>query len=284
MKAFSIDKDFVARLPSPKGVAFALNQACRSDNVNLQEIADLVRSDPALSGRLLALANAAAMGARSVIAIDDAVARIGITGVTQVALAFSLLDQYASGACSNFNYAGFWNQSLLMAAAAKEFGTGRRLGLAGELFTLGLLAQVGCLAMATAFPEEYSELIAREMDGADLEAEENKRLGTNHLALSQRLMTDWGIPLETARPFCRYELSNPRAPEMTGVQNARAQLARTAWHVALAIAQESTDAVLERQECVASLEWLGLDEASIHRSAGEIESTWRFWLALISHP
>ncbi len=282
MKTTLLHEDIAARLPSPQGVAFALNQVCRSDNVNLKEIASLVRSDPALSGRLLALANSAAMGGRSVVAIDDAIARIGVSGVTQVALAFSLIDQYSKGTCLNFNYAGFWSQSLLMAAAVKEFGTTRRLGVAGELFTLGLLSQVGSLAMATAFPKEYSDLIVIEMDREDLVAQENLVTGTNHLALSQRLMTEWGIPIDTVIPFCRYEMPNPCSSELNRFQNDRTQLASTAWHVAMAIAQESVEAVLERNECVESLDWMGLDIDTLNEILREIESTWRFWLTLIS--
>jgi HD-like signal output (HDOD) protein len=282
MTASSLPDDMVARLPSPQGVAFALTKACRNDHANLQEISNLVRTDPALCGRLLALANSAATGGRTVIAVDDAISRIGISGVCQVALAFSLIDQYTSGACSNFNYAGFWSQSLLMAAAAKELGTARRLGVASELFTLGLLAQIGCLAMATAFAKDYSDLIVRDMDREELVVQETYRLGTNHLALSEYLMTSWGIPAEDARPFCRYELPHSNASEMNSLQQGQAQLANTAWHVALAIAQESAGAVHERPECVASLEWLEMDEESLNGHLGEIESTWRFWLSLIS--
>lgn len=282
MKLHLLPNDLVARLPSPKGIAAALTQACRSDHVNLQEIADLVRTDAALCGRLLALANSAATGGRSVIAVDDAVSRLGMTGVCQVALAFSLIDQYASGACSNFNYAGFWSQSLLMAAATKEFGTSRKLGVGGELFTLGLLAQIGCLAMATAFAKEYSELIVRDLDRADLLIHETQLLGVNHLELSWELMTAWAIPAEAVRPFCRYEGLPSDTLEMNTVENDRARLAHTAWHVALVIAKESAEAVRERPECLASLEWLGMDDESLNKHLGDIESTWRFWLSLIA--
>lgn len=284
MNAAPLPPDIAGRLSSPHGVAFALNKACRSDDVNLHEIAGLVRSDPALSGRLLAIANSAAIGGRNVISVDDAVARIGVSGVSQVALAFSLIDQYASGACENFNYAGFWSQSLLMASAAKEFGTARKLGVAAELFTLGLLAQIGRLAMATAFPKEYSDLIVGDFDQVDLVLQETRLLGTNHLALSGQLLTGWGIPADMVRPFCRYELSEPRSEERGPVENYRAQLASSAWHVASVISHESTDAVFEHADCMASLEWLGLDDENLRAHLVEIESTWQLWLSLISRP
>jgi HD-like signal output (HDOD) protein len=282
MHQSTLSDELIARLPSPKGVAFALTKACRSEHVHLQEIADLVRTDPALCGRLLALANSAATGGRSVIAVDDAVSRIGVLGVSRMALAFSLMDQYASGACANFNYAGYWSQSLLMAAAAKQLGAPRKLGDAGELFTLGLLAQIGCLAMATAFPTAYSELIVRNLGRADCLAQESLLFGTTHLALSEALMTRWGIPLEDVLAFCHYEEPPSVKSGIYGVANDRAQLAATAWNVALVISQESTDAVFERPECFASLEWLELDRETLSGYLHDIEATRSLWLALIS--
>ena len=172
--------------------------------------------------------------------------------------------------------------ALLMAAAAKEFGTPRGLGAAGELFTLGLLSQIGCLALATAFPREYSDLIVRNVNRAELLDQEGVLFGTNHLRLSAALMTRWGIPVEEVCDFCQYEAFKavPTATEI--ISKRRAQLASTAWHVALAIAQESTEAVFERHDCFSATQWLQLDRDSLNRSLSAIESTWHLWLALIS--
>ena len=38
-------------LPSPKGVALALLEACRQEDVTIAEITKLIQTDPALSGR-----------------------------------------------------------------------------------------------------------------------------------------------------------------------------------------------------------------------------------------
>lgn len=125
-----LSPEVIARLPTPKGVALALTKACQREEVHLETIAGLVRSDPALSGRLLGLANSAAYGGRTLASVDEVIARLGISTVTQVALVFSLIDQYSDGHCTNFNYAGFWNQSILMAAASQRLGTLRKLGSA----------------------------------------------------------------------------------------------------------------------------------------------------------
>ncbi|WP_158558882.1 HDOD domain-containing protein [Rhodoferax lacus] len=276
-----LPSDVIDRLPTPKGVALALTQACRRDDANLDEISSLVRTDPALSGRLLALANAAALGGRNVASVEEAVGRMGLLRVSQVALAFSLIDQHSAGACANFDYAGFWNRSLLMAAATRAFGSLRKLGVAGDLFTVGLLAQIGCLALATAFPAAYSALVAQDMERGELLAREQAGMGTDHLKLSVAMLEHWGIPTEYAQPFGLYEAPGNAVAGGTP-SDQRAQLAHSAWQLAGVLAQDGSDAALDHPDCQAALTWLDLERDVLLAQLQEVESVWRVWLALIA--
>lgn len=278
-----LSRDAIERLPTPKGVALALTRACRRDDVQLDEIANLVASDPALSGRLLGLANAAAFGGRSVASTQEAVQRMGLTRVSQLALAFSLIDQHACGACANFDYSGFWNRSLLMAAACRELGAGRALGSPDELFTVGLLAQIGQLALATAFPKEISNLMALDITRADLLQREKAVTGTHHLDLSVALMEHWGIAIDYARPFGLHEVADPGLFSGNARLADRARLAHGAWWMARVLARADLNAVLADPECQAALQWLKLDAESLTQQLHAIESSWRVWLQLIAH-
>ncbi len=200
-----LEEQFVERLPSPQGVALAILGACAREDVSMAEVARLVQTDPALSGRLLERANAAAQGGRPVIAIAQAVNRLGLEAVKQLALCFSLVDQYSKGKCQAFDYAHFWSHSLLMGVAMQEFGALQKLGSPDELFTCGLLAQVGRLALATAYPEEYSRLLASGARGVQLLALEREQLHLDHLHLSRELMTRWGIPGVLVEPVQWHE-------------------------------------------------------------------------------
>ena len=282
MPLSTLPSDAIDRLPSPKGVALALTQACRRDSSNLREISDLVCTDPALSGRLLALANAAAMAGRTVVSVEEAVSRMGLLRVSQVALAFSLIDQHGSGHCSNFNYAGFWNRCLLMAACSRSFGSLRKLGVAGDLFTVGLLAQIGTLALATAFPQSYSDLIVQDLAAPELLAREQALTGTDHVQLSVALMEHWGIPQEYTRPFGLYEAQAVAAGQAPQAFGNRARLAQCAWQLAGVLAREGSDQALDSTECAAVVQWLGLDRQELLVQLHDIESVWRVWLVLIA--
>jgi two-component system cell cycle response regulator len=139
-----------AQLPSPKGVALAVLEISRRDNATLAEVARVVQTDPALSGRLIKLANTASHIPRPVVSVQEAVVRQGMTSVRQLALGFSLLDQYRAGACQGFDYQAYWSHSLLMGLAMQALGARVRSAATDELFICGLLAQVGQLALATA--------------------------------------------------------------------------------------------------------------------------------------
>ena len=198
-------------------------------------------------------------------------------------MAFSLIDQHASGACTNFDYSGFWNRSLLMAAACRELGAGRELGAPDELFTIGLLAQIGQLALATAFPKEISNLTVLDITRADLLQREKAVTGTDHLALSVALMEHWGIAIDYARPFGLHEVPDPGLFSANAKLADRARLAHGAWWMARVLARADLDAVLAEPECLAALQWLKLDAGSLTQQLHAIESSWRVWLQLIAH-
>lgn len=200
-----LEEQLIERLPSPQGVALAIMNACAREDVTLHEVASLVQTDPALSGRLLERANAASQGGRPVIAINQAVSRLGLQAVKQLALCFSLIDQYSKGRCQEFDYSRFWSHSLLMGVAMQEFGALQKLGSPEELFTCGLLAQVGRLALATAYPLEYGRLLAAQTAGPQLLEQERALLHLDHLHLSRELMARWGIPVALLEPLQWHE-------------------------------------------------------------------------------
>jgi len=198
------------QLPSPRGVALAILELSRRENATLGEIARVVQTDPALSGRLIKLANTALHAVRPVVSIQEAVVRQGMATVRHLALGFSLVDQYRDGVCEAFDYKEYWSHSLLMALCMQAPGTRVHVAAADELFVCGLLAQVGKLALATAYPEEYNAvLLTRQADPAQaLISLERSHLETDHVEMGITMMADWGMPRTFTEPLTHYEESD----------------------------------------------------------------------------
>jgi HD-like signal output (HDOD) protein len=185
------------QLPSPTGVALRILQLARNDDSTVEQIAVAVESDPAIASRLLKVVNSPLIGMpRQIASVRRAVALSGVRAVTSLALGFSLVSDHRKGKCSSFEYELFWSDSAARAVAARHLAHHLRGFAPDEAFTCGLLCQIGRLALATAFPEEYSRVLrtATHDDGDEFLEQEKSAFGLNHNELAAEWMADWYLP------------------------------------------------------------------------------------------
>jgi two-component system cell cycle response regulator len=273
------------QLPSPKGVALSIMQISQRDDATLDEVARLVQTDPALSGRLLRLANNASSYKQRVVAsITDAVLCLGMTTVRQLAMGFSLVDQYPNGLCAGFDYPGFWSESLFMAVASQELAGLVRVGTPDELFACGLLAKIGALALVTAYPVDYAAILDEQRGGARLVELERERLGVDHIELTAAILADCGIPKALADPIHHHE-----AVDGSGfAEGSRAYRLTHLFALARAMAELGLSAPNERQGNLTQLmhqgEKVGLDANVLGEVFGRVVKQWHAWAELLKLP
>ncbi|WEN15255.1 diguanylate cyclase [Rhodanobacter sp. AS-Z3] len=269
-------------LPSPKGVALAIMQISRREDATLEEISRLVQTDPVTASRLLHMANAANVAGRPIASVPDAIVRLGLTVVRQLAMGFSLVDQYRNGACAAFDYSRFWSRSLLMAVAMQELGKCVRIAPPDELFACGLLAQIGYLALATLYPEEYARFL-RESTEQTVE-QERQHLHIDHNELTSAILQECGIPNALAEPVLFHE-----APETSGfAEGSRPHQLTHLFHQAKRLADMSLAPADERHAHVAELMLLGgkigLDADELSVLIDNVHARWRNWSELLNVP
>lgn len=201
------------RLPSPGGVALKLLELTRRDDVSSGELARTLQMDPALAGRVLRAANSAASGGRAAVSIADAVVRVGFEGVRRLAMSFSLLERNGEGACREFDYRAFWSRSLAAAVAADRLARETRAAAGDEAFTLGLLHDVGALALATVHPKEYGYVLGAG-DQSDWQRREREREAFRvcHRELTGLMLADWQIPRPLVEAVVGRGIVTPGAP------------------------------------------------------------------------
>jgi two-component system cell cycle response regulator len=274
------------QLPTPRGVALSILEISQRENATLSEIARVVQTDPALSGRLIKLANTASHIARPVVSVQEAVVRQGMSTVRQLALGFSLVDQYRNGACKAFDYQEYWSHSLLMALGMQALGARVHVAATDELFVCGLLAQVGQLALATVYPDEYhAVLMAHHADPAQtIGVHERARLETDHTEMGIVMMADWGMPKVFTGPLTQYE--NPDHPSHP--QDSRA----TSLMLMLRLSHRLADLGLANadvrpkllQEWVALATELDIPQEDAGRFIDEVIHSWQEWSELLKIP
>jgi diguanylate cyclase (GGDEF)-like protein len=271
-------------LPSPRGVALELMQLAQRENVSIAEVARLAQSDPALAGRLIKAANAPALGLRRPTAsVQEAILRLGLPVVRQLAVAFSLAADFRSGRCGAFDYDRFWTVSLLRALAAQVLAARLRLATPEEAFCCGLLGQVGRLGLATAYAARYAEVLKScgEQEEEPLRAAERAAFALDHAELSGALLEDWGFP----PPLLRAVAAHFQVPEPQREEDSReARLARL-----LDLAHTLACAAVaggERKDALSTAAMLaaarlGLDAEALRAASEEVARQAADWSALL---
>ena len=200
------------KLPSPKGVALSIIRLLQRDDFRIGDLVHLVQSDPAIAGRVLYFANAAAFGrSKPIVSLQRAIVALGSFRVRDLVIGLSVMQDHRSGLCAAFDYERFWGHSLATAIACKELS--QATGMASEeIFTIGLLARIGELALAALYPDEYAEvLLNANKNGEDIIALELQRFGMDHRELGTSLLCEWGLPEMLAQAAFHHE-----APDAAG--------------------------------------------------------------------
>lgn len=182
------------KLPSPKGVAFAIIKLLQREEYPIDDLIRLVQSDPAMAGCLLKFSNASMLGQnRPIVSLRKAILALGAFRVRDLVVGFSILNSHRNGLCRSFDYEGFWARSLATAIACQELAQFANIA-SDEHFTIGLLSRIGELGLASLFPREYGDLRASEPDLAHLNALEKNRFGFDHRQLGATMLNEWGLP------------------------------------------------------------------------------------------
>jgi two-component system cell cycle response regulator len=271
-------------LPSPKGVAMAILDATRQPECAVKDVVPLVQMDPAMAGRILRYANAAALGRqRHVASIKHAITLLGMFRVRQIALAFALIDQYRVGACSGFDYPGYWSVSLATGIAAQHLAS-YASSPPDESFTCGLLSGVGRLALATAFPAEYGRILSGRPDEKTLREAELTQFGIEHAALSAEMLSTWGLPDIFAAAVRCHE--DPAAGQC--IPGSRAFALTAALHFALRIGLLLAQDEAERWTHVPSLfnaaALAGVEQSEISGLVATVAEHWQEWAKELKLP
>ena len=213
-------------LPSPSGVVQKVLVLLNDDAVTTQALARALGADPALTGRVLRLANSAAYGqGGACVTLADALQRLGFAAVRQVLVSFSLVDRYRKGHCAGFDYAAYWSQSLATAVSARHLASLAGMPQPGECFTAGLLARVGELALATMYPQSYGA-VHQELLGGTAEriaSFERSRLASDRYTVAGRMLKAWSLPdmLVSAVAACGEPATSGLLPSSSAMRLAR---------------------------------------------------------------
>ncbi len=257
-------------LPSPTGVGLAILELTRGEDYSMGDVTRIIQTDPALTGRILRIANSAASSpAQPITSVSQAAMRLGVRSVRNVALGFSLVSGNRSGECRRFDYERYWAHSLAVAVAAAALAEEVRGAAPTDAFTCGLLCEIGSLALASIHPERYEEVLERAQgQGAGaLLLLEQEVLDIDHVQLGCALLRDWGLPESFAQAVAVLEQR-----ELEGLAADTDKLARI-----LRAAHGLAASILDSDAELPSANELNLDRLRLAALRQRCRADWLEW-------
>ena len=200
-------------LPSHRPVAAKVIAEADDHLSDARSLGRTLSFDPALTARVLRLANSAYFGLSGrVSAPAFAVTVVGFSTVRSLAVsAMAGLDEVPEA------LEGFWERSVMTAVAAAELAPRLRAG-APDAFSVGLLARLGQALLVRCDPVEYPLITAAAADREELLAAENRRYGVPHTRVSAEALAAWAFPDELSEAMAQVDRPGWAGPLATSVR------------------------------------------------------------------
>ncbi len=188
------------QLPTLPVLIVQVQRAVASEMSGLRDIGLIIERDPALTARVLRVANSALFTRGDpVTTIGAAVARLGMGTVRSLCLAVGAVRAFGSSQ-QRLDHRRYWEHSAAVGMVAErltEVSTSYPSVEGAEAYVAGLLHDVGLLIMDQFFPAEFASIQA-EMDaeGVPRYRAELSRLGIDHGGVARLVLRRWQLPTQ----------------------------------------------------------------------------------------
>ncbi|MBT2787365.1 MULTISPECIES: GGDEF domain-containing protein [unclassified Halomonas] len=185
-------------LPTLPSVAINVLRIARTEHPSVNEYANAIERDPALTMRIITLANSAffSRSHTKVHACQEATARLGLDTTLAAVMSFSLLQNRGI----DVHYQRVWMRSIIASIAARHLAIRLCPDMAGPVFTAALLQDIGIMALRATYPKESNHLYTEiALSHRQLSESERQLFGCDHSQVGAWLAAKWGVPTPLAQ-------------------------------------------------------------------------------------
>ena len=201
------------QLPTMPDVARELIATMQDDEIPFEKVRNAIARDPALTAKLIRLANSARFGlSRQVASLDDALTLVGLNQVRTLSLAACMAGMFKDA--DGVDADAFWKECMAIAGYSQWLA--RTLGSdVQQSWLAGFLVRLGELIIAQKAPEQIPAIERLPHHAGGRWEREKQLLGFSEVQVTAELARRWRFPdtivrgLETAEdpvaaaPFCR---------------------------------------------------------------------------------
>jgi putative nucleotidyltransferase with HDIG domain len=186
----------IRSLPSMPVIMIEVSKLLNNPLTSAADLGKVINKDQGLVAKILTVANSPLYGIpRRVSTIEFAIVILGFDHIKNIVMALSMIEAFKRTDGKNWDNASYWTHSLMTASAAKRIADELRYQRTGEVFTAGLLHDLGITIIQRYFNSEFNEIcgLAESQEMRYLMAEE-QTLGVTHQEIGQLLANRWNLP------------------------------------------------------------------------------------------
>ncbi|MFH1035156.1 MAG: HDOD domain-containing protein [Pseudomonadota bacterium] len=186
----------VDKLPALPGVVSQVLELTANPDFSTTELVAVVSLDPGVTANVLRRANSAYFGlGRKVATLDQALTRIGVENLVDITLnsgVMPMFDKFLAGYEAKPEQ--LWRHCLATALVARRLAQIKSCPTPGEVYTAGLLHDVGKLILSTFLAEELAQIVDLVVNKSWPAAEaEREVLGVDHAVLGGLAARRWHL-------------------------------------------------------------------------------------------
>lgn len=256
-------RGLIARMrwvPSPPGIYAQILKEMRSPDASVEKIGELIAQDPAVTAKVLQLANSAVFALQlQVVHPTEAVAYIGLETTRALVVLAHTFSSFNQLHLVGFSGESLWRHSVLTGELARRVATLEDSGpeLTEQAFAAGLLHDIGKLLFAANLSEPFGQAVAlARAQNCRLWEAESRVFGASHAEMGACVLGIWGLPTPIVEAVAlHHHPSQSKGQEFSPL---------TAVHVANVFEHDATPAgnltELPEEFDVAYLKRLGVDQ------------------------
>ncbi len=199
-------------LVSFPSIAIEVGKVINSEDGSVRDVAKLIESDPALTAKLLRVANSAAFPSVSEVdTVPKAITRIGSRTINQVLTGIEVARCFEGVENAAFSIDEFWRHSIYTALIAQNIANICRKVEPGVAFTAGLLHDIGDLILYNATKERGEQCFSQSLfdnDGLETYKTEQDFFGFDHSDVGYELASQWSLPTSIQESILAHHTPN----------------------------------------------------------------------------
>ncbi len=188
--------DRLDELPTLPTIVYELSRVINDPMSSTGDIQKIMSNDQSLTTKVLKLANSAYYAIPGgVTSLQRAIGYIGYDTIHQLVLSASIITALDAKSSNAFDLTQFWKHAIGVAMTAETTARFVSYKTPSDLFTCGLVHDMGKVASYIIAPDVFGETIAfAKANGLSLHEAEEQMAAPKHTVIGRELASKWRLP------------------------------------------------------------------------------------------